>query len=241
MGIPMSVVISPLVSAALFILNDAVNLVVPTPNLLYLAAHLDQTAAWTALPETTRYALGMAALVLPGSLVMLAAWLGAQALFVTAGPEGILSMYRAFGLVMAALGAPFGASSRRTMFRLVRFGFRRAGGAATAAELHEIDEMLSRSVALSDGDLDQLSAKKKTTLADVLRLPFLMAHTAFWMARIAFVSFVIGPLLALQWRARRYLADARAVQLTRNPDGLARALGRSGVRFPAGAGRRPCS
>ena len=38
------------------------------------------------------------------------------------------------------------------------------------------------------------------------------------------MSFVIGPLLALVWRSRRYLADSTAVQLTRNPDGVARAL-----------------
>ncbi|MGH2708973.1 MAG: hypothetical protein ACRDJK_11850, partial [Actinomycetota bacterium] len=75
---------------------------------------------------------------------------------------------------------------------------------------------------MSDGDLDRLSADRKTTIADVLRLPFLMAYAAVWMARIAFVSFVVGPLLAQVWRARRYLAFATAVQLTRNPDGLRR-------------------
>ena len=38
------------------------------------------------------------------------------------------------------------------------------------------------------------------------------------------VLFVLGPLLAFTWRTRCYLADSTAVQLTRNPDGLARAL-----------------
>jgi len=51
-----------------------------------------------------------------------------------------------------------------------------------------------------------------------------MAYTAIWMCRIAFMSFVVAPLLALVWRSRRYLADATAVQLTRNPDGLAKGL-----------------
>ncbi len=90
MGVPMSVVISPLVYAALFVLNDAVNLVVPTPDLLYLAAHLDQNPSWTVLPELTRNALVFAALVLSGSVVMLLAWLGARVLFLSAGPDGIL-------------------------------------------------------------------------------------------------------------------------------------------------------
>lgn len=37
---------------------------------------------------------------------------------------------------------------------------------------------------------------------------------------------LLGPLLALSWRRRKYLADAIAVQLTRDPDALGSALGR---------------
>ena len=36
--------------------------------------------------------------------------------------------------------------------------------------------------------------------------------------------FLAGPLLTFAWRSRGYLADATAVDLTRNPDGLARGL-----------------
>jgi len=39
-----------------------------------------------------------------------------------------------------------------------------------------------------------------------------------------FSTAVLGPSVALLWRTRQYLADASAVQLTRNPDGLANAL-----------------
>jgi hypothetical protein len=35
---------------------------------------------------------------------------------------------------------------------------------------------------------------------------------------------LIGPIVSFMWRTRRHLADAMAVQLTRNPDALARAL-----------------
>jgi hypothetical protein len=58
----------------------------------------------------------------------------------------------------------------------------------------------------------------------MLRFPLMMAQFAIWMSRLAFMSFIVAPLLALVWRSRRYLADATAVQLTRNPDGVARAL-----------------
>jgi hypothetical protein len=38
-------------------------------------------------------------------------------------------------------------------------------------------------------------------------------------------GFLLEPLVALAWRQRKYMADAVAVQLTRDPDGLAAALG----------------
>ena len=50
---------------------------------------------------------------------------------------------------------------------------------------------------------------------------------ATYVVRFAvFVSsaVLIGPIVAFMWRTRRHLADAMAVQLTRNPDALARAL-----------------
>ncbi len=37
-------------------------------------------------------------------------------------------------------------------------------------------------------------------------------------------AFLLEPLIALAWRQRKYMADATAVQLTRDPDGLAGAL-----------------
>ncbi len=320
MGIPMSVVISPIVYAAVIILNDLLNLVVPTPDLYYLLAHIDQNHAMAGPPGAASHLLIAVALVGPGTLVMALAWIGARGLFLRAGPAGIvralgarepragdleeqqlvnlvgemaitagvqpprvllldgaaanaaaigstpqdavvivsrrllgeldrdetqavighlvgaigngdlrvalamLSLFRTLGLVMTGLGATLGPASRRTLARLLRLAVRRPGAAPSEEEIHQVDELLSKTLEMSDGDMDRLSSDKKTTIMDVLRLPFLMAYTAIWMARIAFVSFVVGPLLALVWRARRYLADATAVQLTRNPDGLARAL-----------------
>ncbi len=51
------------------------------------------------------------------------------------------------------------------------------------------------------------------------------------------VSFlVLGPLLSLAWRQRKYMADATAVRLTRDPDTLARALEKlAGTGAPMGA------
>jgi Zn-dependent protease with chaperone function len=334
MGVPMSAVISPLVYAALLVLNDLVSLAFPTADLLYLLAHADQSQAATALPNPAVAALLVVALILPGSLVMLLAWLGVHTLFLRHGTAGLLrslgarepsrgdleetqlqnlveemaiaaglrpprlvlldeavanagavgsgpddatvivsrrlldeldrdqtqgviaqlvgsvgngdlraalaivSMHRAFGVVSAILGAPFGPHARRTLVRLVRLGLRR-GRSIDPKELDALDEMLSQS---ADGPSSDIDPGKRTTLADIVGLPFLMASAAFWMARLAFVGFVVGPLLALMWRSRRYLADATAVQLTRHPDAVARGLAalssRGGV-IPGGGWAAP--
>jgi len=58
----------------------------------------------------------------------------------------------------------------------------------------------------------------------LLQLPFLVAWVAFAMTRLLLGTLVVNPPLALLWRRRRLLADATAVELTRNPDALAEAL-----------------
>jgi Zn-dependent protease with chaperone function len=333
MGVPMSAVISPLVYAALIILNDLVSLVIPAADLLRLGESdwspgaSDHHAAVVAV-------LLAVALVLPGTVVMLLAWLGVRTLFLRHGTDGLLrsldarepragdleerqlqnlveemavaggirrprvvildgvaanagavgsgpddatlivsrrlldeldrdesqgviaqlvgsvgngdlraalaivSMHRAFGVVMAVLGAPFGPQARKTLLGLMRLGLRR-GRPVEARELHELDEMLSETASGPESDVHP---EKEPKLSDVLKLPFLAAYTAFSMSRLAFVSFVVGPLLALIWRSRRYLADATAVQLTRNPDGVARglaALAARGSKLPGGTWAAP--
>ncbi len=94
MGVPMSAVISPLVYAAVIILNDLVSLVVPAADLLHLLAHVDRQPGASALPDALLALLLVAGLVIPGSIVMLLAWLGARALFLRAGVESLLRIPR---------------------------------------------------------------------------------------------------------------------------------------------------
>lgn len=76
----------------------------------------------------------------------------------------------------------------------------------------------------------------------IVSLPYYLG-TFMSQFLLYFLSWLLlGPMLALMWRTRRYLADATAVQLTRLPDGLARgllALGRSGGLVPGGAWATP--
>jgi Zn-dependent protease with chaperone function len=60
--------------------------------------------------------------------------------------------------------------------------------------------------------------------------PPLMALVAFAQAATGFLLIFASVPVALLWRSRRYLADATAVELTRNPTGLHRALHRLGAR-----------
>lgn len=329
----MSAVISPLVYAALVLVNDLVSLLFPAADLLPVLAAAGPKPGAEG-PGALLAVLLVGALLLPGSIVMLLAWLGVRALFTRGSAEGLLhsfgarppreddleeqqlqnlvqemavaaglrppglallddatlnagavgagpddatlilsrrlleeldrdqtqgviarlvgsvgngdlraalamvSMHRAFGLVLAVLAAPFGPHARRTLLRLMRLGFRR-GRSIDTRELDTIADMLSQSADLPDGDV---YPSAKPTPANLFRLPFLAAAGAFGMARMAFVGFGVGPLLAWMWRSRHYLADATAVQLTRNPDAVARglaALAARGGAIPGGSWAAP--
>ena len=135
----------------------------------------------------------------------------------------MLSLFRSVALLMSALSATLGPASRRTFLRLVRLAIRRPAPGAHDGDVARLDELLTEAAESHDRDVDQ-STRKGTGLVDMIRFPFMIAHLALWLSRLAFMSFVVGPLLALVWRSRRYLADSSAVQLTRNPDGVARGL-----------------
>ena len=63
-----------------------------------------------------------------------------------------------------------------------------------------------------------------TTWKDYLKYVFVgpVVMLGFFGGIVIFL--VLGPLLSLAWRQRKYMADATAVRLTRDPDTLARAL-----------------
>jgi Zn-dependent protease with chaperone function len=69
--------------------------------------------------------------------------------------------------------------------------------------------------------------------------PPLLALLAFAAAATGFLLLFASLPVGLLWRSRRYLADATAVELTRNPSGLYRGLrhlGDAGAVIPGGEG-----
>lgn len=129
----------------------------------------------------------------------------------------LTSLFLSLGAVGSFLGAPADRTSRNVAWRLLRYGFGRSRDVATEATL--ITDLLA-----DKHDWDQPGYEPKTGLLSILTLPFLMASGAFAMNRLLFGPFLVSPFLKRRWWARRYRADASAVQLTRNPTALAGAL-----------------
>ena len=128
----------------------------------------------------------------------------------------VLSVFQTLGLVGSALRAPTERAPRRTLRRVLRYAVSRRGADEGAA----VAELLARA---GTADPDYPEGDPGSVKA-VLTLPFLVAGGAFLLTTMIFGWLVVNPFLRRAWRARRHLADAAAVQLTRNPDGLARAL-----------------
>ena len=133
----------------------------------------------------------------------------------------MVSVYQAFGLLDSLVNAPFGPHARRALRRLIRMAFRRGG----PADADEVSEWLTQG--LRDSDTDDLTAradKTKNGCLSTLLLPFVMFNASLKMTIWVLSGLLFEPAAALLWRTRRYLADATAVQLTRNPDAMANAL-----------------
>lgn len=136
------------------------------------------------------------------------------------------SVLEACGLLVAVINAPFGRQSRQTLWRMVRYWFSaKKQGLQEAAEVADI---LMRSASLDTDDIDRFfDPAKRSRLRSIrsfLFFPIFFTNAAVKLLLWFFSWAILGPSLALLWRTRQYLADAAAVQLTRDPDSLARAL-----------------
>ena len=145
----------------------------------------------------------------------------------------VTSVFETCGLLVTLINSPFGRESRGVLWRILRYGFSRSSSqAAQAAEADAVASLLSRSLEMGQGDIDRFfdSAEQKKSFwrkfLTFIFFPILFTNLAIELTLWFFLNVLLGPCMALVWRTRRYLADASAVQLTRNPDGLATALQR---------------
>lgn len=150
----------------------------------------------------------------------------------------LLSVQQTLGLLTLILNAPFGAESRHLLARLLRSG-------RTTEEAGVVADLLAGTPLEPEDDV----ARRLRTVGGnggplrlaftVVTFPFMFVALSARMAAILIVGGLFGPLFAAMWRRRRRVADAMAVQLTRNPEGLARALGKLAAvehHVPRGAG-----
>ena len=136
----------------------------------------------------------------------------------------LLSVNQTFGLLATILAAGSARKARRALWGSIRGLFIRDDRAT-----HQIAALLA-----ADHEIDP--AGKEGCLM-LLRAPFVMAAATTSFLIMIGQTLLFGPLLGALWRARRFLADATAVKLTRNPDGMTHALqilSRSTVRFEKG-------
>ena len=137
------------------------------------------------------------------------------------------SIFEACGLLVAIINSPFGPQSRRTLWRMIRYWF--GGGKDSPQEAAAVADLLRRGAVLDSDDIDRFfdPTTKRSRLRSIrnfIFFPIFFTNAAVKLLLWFFSFAVLGPSLAVLWRTRQYLADASAVQLTRDPDSLARAL-----------------
>jgi Zn-dependent protease with chaperone function len=133
------------------------------------------------------------------------------------------------GLLVALINSPFGPQSRRVLWRIVLYGLRRSSGKGDPREAAAVGDLLARNNDVKGDDIDRFFAEgpRKSRLRAIrnfILFPIVFTNFAIKLSLWFFSLTALAPSMALLWRTRRYLADATAVQLTRNPDSLANAL-----------------
>jgi Zn-dependent protease with chaperone function len=161
----------------------------------------------------------------------------------------IVSVFQTSGLLLMLMEVPLSASSRRAVWRVLRTALSRKH--QSAEEIQLLDDLLADRVDVeSDYDeavMQNWMAFERDNINGIQRvfyyiraavlIPVMLAWAFSRFFIMIFTLVLLGPLVAVTWRTRRYLADATAVQLTRNPDGIARSLtwlADHGAVIPAG-------
>ncbi|MGH9735337.1 MAG: M48 family metalloprotease [Candidatus Acidiferrales bacterium] len=203
----------------------------PAPRIMLIDTSAANAAAIGTSPDDARIVVSRGLIErlsrdeLEGALAHLVASIGNGDLRIA---FRVTSVFETCGLLVAVINSPFGSRSRSTLWRIVRYGLGRNVGEASAQEAAAVATLLTRGADMGTDDIDDLfTPKKKSVLRsirNVLLFPIFFTNAAIKLSLWFFSFSMLEPSMALLWRKRKYLADACAVQMTRNPDGLAEAL-----------------
>jgi Zn-dependent protease with chaperone function len=140
----------------------------------------------------------------------------------------VTSVFETCGLLVTLINAPFSKESLARLWRVARYMLGGGTPEKRAADAAEIAESLAGSV---DGDSPEMENYFKRGNPGLIKkayrlvmFPLMFTNMAVELTLWFFLNVLLGPCMAMLWRTRRYLADASSVELTRNPDALARAL-----------------
>lgn len=140
----------------------------------------------------------------------------------------VTSVFETCGLLVNLVNAPFGKESRRRLWRVARYML----GGGTPEKRAEDAAAIAESLATSlDGDSPEMDNYFNRGNPGLIKkayrfvmFPLMFTNMVIEITLWFFLNILLGPCMAMLWRTRRYLADASSVELTRNPDALARAL-----------------
>ncbi|MGB9121706.1 MAG: M48 family metalloprotease, partial [Candidatus Angelobacter sp.] len=140
----------------------------------------------------------------------------------------VTSVFETCGLLVTLINAPFSKESLGRLWRVARYMLGGGTPEKRAADAADIAESLATSL---DGDSPEMEGYFKRGNPGLIKkayrfvmFPLVFTNMAVEITLWFFLNILLGPCMAMLWRTRRYLADASSVELTRNPDALARAL-----------------
>jgi Zn-dependent protease with chaperone function len=139
----------------------------------------------------------------------------------------IESVYLTGAALNALVNAPFGRAGRQVVGALLRAlvhkGSPHDATRALATLLHEWEAPANDLTRFLERDATRPPSVWRHVL-HLLLLPLYLVNMAVLITASLVEAGLVAPVLAAVCRARRYLADASAVELARNPTQLARAL-----------------
>jgi hypothetical protein len=142
---------------------------------------------------------------------------------------GVLTVLQTLGLIMTLMDVPFSARAREALACLARY-LLSGRDKDSAVEAHHVAARLTLSLQ-SEGMNGMLAFMERMlnlplplgafnkvvgSLILMLFMPLILSRLAGFLIYSLLTLFVLGPFIAFAIRARRRLADATAVQLTRN-------------------------
>jgi hypothetical protein len=140
----------------------------------------------------------------------------------------VTSVFETCGLLVNLVNAPFSKESRGRLWRVARYMLGGGTPEKRAADAAAIAESLATSLDGDSPEMEQYFQKGNPGLIKkvyrFIMFPLMFTNMAVEITLWFVLNLLLGPCMAMLWRTRRYLADASSVELTRNPDALARAL-----------------